>query len=187
MSVRLTSLRAATLIKAALLAPVLAVSAAPALAQTWTVTSLDTIGCNASGTRFTVNFSGTSSGSWFYDTTVDVAGSRYMDERVASALDGNFSWHLYDANDLGQQTATFPMPAATPITVTMTLRDSTLAARYRTVVTLSRCDGGTMLSNVGSVVAVAPPAAVPTLSEWALLALGLAAAGIGARRLRRSA
>ena len=28
--------------------------------------------------------------------------------------------------------------------------------------------------------------AVPTLSEWALMLLGLAAAGLGARRLRRA-
>ncbi|MDR2709865.1 MAG: hypothetical protein LBB65_00735 [Burkholderiales bacterium] len=129
--------------------------AVSAYAQTWTVISLDTIGCYGSGTGFTVNFSGVSVGTWYFDTTVDAAGERYMDEYFIDNNDNLRDWHLYDANDRGLQTQNFPLPAGTPITVTLTLRDATETPVYRTVVELSQCDGGAITGNVsGAMVAV---------------------------------
>jgi hypothetical protein len=139
-----------------LAAAALCAAAWSAHAQTWTVTNLNSTGCNDGDIEFAVNFSGVSSGTWYFDTTADAAGQRYMDEY----FDDNFSdgarrWYLFDENSRGQQTQSFPLPANTPITVILTLRNAAETPVYRTTVILSRCDGGVMLSNQSSPIAAA--------------------------------
>lgn len=174
-----------------LLAAALGAAALPLHAQTWTVTGLTSSGCGDGDTEFAINMTGVSTGTWYFDTIATAGGQTYMDEYFGwSFPDGAGSWLLWDSNDRGQQTASFPIPQDTPITVTMTLRDSTAVPMYRTVVELSQCNNGVITSNVSTDLrprATTAPVAVPALGEWGLLALGLAAAGMGARRLRRRA
>lgn len=175
------------------LAAVAFCAAFSAHAQTWTVTGLNAVSCGNGDTEFAVNFSGLPPGTWYYDTTVDAAGKRFMDEYFnQAAMDGPDAWDLYNANDRGLQTQLFPLPAGTPITVTLTLRDSTETPVYYTVVQLSRCDGGVITFNQsGATLPRIPPAAtttaasVPTLGETALALLGLLLAGGAALRMRR--
>jgi len=166
-------------------------AAASAHAQTWTVTGLNTIGCNSGDTTLNITITGTASGTWYFDATADVGSDRYMDSYIGPiGMDGTGYTPVNSVNVRGQQTQVFPLPPNTPFIVTLILRDAAQTPVYKTVVQISQCNGGVITSNVSgpvSPVVSSSAAAVPALGEWSLLALGLAAAGLGARRLRRRA
>lgn len=122
-------------------------------AQTWTVNGLNVTptACHSGwdGVQFQVNFFGVSAGNWFFETTADAGGERYMDAYIRNDRrdDGVYGWWLQDLNQRGRQTQSFPLPEDTPIIVTITLYDSTETPVYRTVVVLSQCNDGTIIFN----------------------------------------
>ncbi len=117
-------------------------------APTWTVNSLDTIGCASGATGFTVATAGTT-GAEHWRTQVDSGGLRYMDEDAGVASDGTFAWHLYTSSSGGPTTGSWPIPGGQPIIVNfMLISGSGGPTVYWRQVTLSQCNGGSIVSNV---------------------------------------
>lgn len=125
-------------------------SAGSALAvPTWTVNSLNSIGCAAFNTNFTTTIAGFSGGSERFRTQVDSGGLRYMDED-AGTVSGNGiqSWSLYASTSGGPTSGTWPIPAGQPITVNfMFINGAGGPIVYWRQVVLSKCDGGQIVSD----------------------------------------
>ena len=155
-----------------------------------------TAGCGNGAFSLGVDAQGIDTGTWQSHTTADIGAARYMD-----AFNGNLSmanapasWGLGDANDTGTQTHTFPLPPATPFTVTITLRNAAGHPVYRTQGTVTPgCDAtGTPPSLTG--ITHTPlggggsggTVAVPTLGHAALGLLGALVGGMGLRAKRRT-
>lgn len=117
-------------------------SASAAAPGTWDVVSAITIGCASSATGFNVAYGDIDPTEDYYQDTIvkDGAGDVYMDELVGPTTPSDTTWYLYDSNDRGMQTQSFPIPS--PVTVIFTLRDSSMAAIYQTTLSLD-CVGGT--------------------------------------------
>ncbi len=118
-------------------------SASPAFAATpgtWTVDSLATSGCDAFDTVFNVSYSDIDPAEDYYQETIVSDGTDvYMDELVGPTTPFDTTWALYDSDDRGLQTASFPIPS--PVTVVFTLHDSTMTPIYRTTLSYD-CSGG---------------------------------------------
>lgn len=147
--------------------------ASPAMAQTWSVVSLDAIGCAASTTLFSTTVSGAGgAGPEHWRTIVRTgSGEVYMNEDAGEVEDGNYNWSLYNSSSGGPVTNVFPLPPAIPIIVDFQFINGALGpVVFHREVTLSRCDGGTIVQDR---VIVAPrPAAsavpVPAIGPYAL-------------------
>jgi hypothetical protein len=172
--------------KSGLAACVLSMSfaASAAAAPVWTINSLNTIGCASSATNFSTTVSGASgTGPERFRTIVDAAGLRYMDEDAGiPSTNGAYSWSLYTSSSGGPTTASWPIPPATPITVNFEFINGVGGpVIFQRQVTLSRCDGGTI---IGDVVLI-PGAIIPTLGEWAMAGLATLLMLAGGMALRR--
>jgi hypothetical protein len=156
-------------------------AAAAAAAPVWTINSLDTIGCASGVTGFTTTITGVS-GAEYWRTIVDAGGLRYMDEVVGPASNSVQPWHLYTSNSGGPTTASWPIPAATPITVNFEFINGLGGpVVFQRQVTLTRCDGGTILSDI----VLIPNTIIPTLGEWAMAGLAMLLMLAGGLALRR--
>jgi len=134
-----------------LLALVATVSTVPhtavvqAAGEEWVIKGRIASGCTSGDTGFEVQFKNLTPGATYYADTIvrDANGVVYMDEYFASTAPGPFDndWYVYDENDRGKQTGSFPLPAGKTLTIIMTLRDagenvlSTAMAEFT-------CDGG---------------------------------------------
>jgi len=119
-------------------------------AATWTVDSLNSIGCNQSKTTFSTTVSGYTGGNERFRTIVDQAGLRYMDEDVGqpSIGNGSYPWRLYARSSGGPTTGTWPLAENTPITVHfMFIAGPGGATVFDRQVVLSQCNGGTITSD----------------------------------------
>ncbi len=136
----------------ALVVGVIAVLPAAAADPTWTVVSTNSIGCDNNDTNFTTLISNIASfpTNLRFRTIVDAGGLRYMDEDAGSpSTNGLYSWSLYDSSSGGPTTATFPIPNDTEIVVQLLLIDGIGGpAVTGTIVTIDRCNGGTVTSIV---------------------------------------
>jgi len=138
----------------ALLVIALALFGVPAVfadSPSWTLISVDGIGCNNSDTRFSMELAGiTDPSTLYWRTIVDAGGNRYMDEDAGtpnSSDNGSYGWSLYNSDSAGPVTANFPLPADTPYTVQLLLVDpASGSAVSGTIVTISKCNGGTVTS-----------------------------------------
>jgi hypothetical protein len=111
----------------------------------WTVVSLNAIGCNSGAINFTTVLAGYTGGPERFRTIVDAGGLRYMDEDAGTpgGGNGNYGWSLYTSNSGGPITGTFPIPPDTPIRVHFMLIDGVGGpAVFENVVYISRCNGG---------------------------------------------
>jgi hypothetical protein len=172
--------------KSGLAAFVLSMSfaAAAAAAPVWTVNSLNAIGCASNVTSFSTTVSGASGvGPERFRTIVDAAGLRYMDEDAGiPATNGAYGWNLYTSSSGGPTTASWPIPPATPITVNFEFINGVGGpVIFQRQVTLSRCDGGTI---IGDVVLI-PSTIIPTLGEWTMAGLVMTLMLAGGMALRR--
>lgn len=151
--------------------------ASPANAQTWSIVSLDTIGCGSGETNFTTNVSGASgSGPERFRTIVRTgSGDIYMNEDAGvPASNGNYAWSLYGSSSGGPVTNAFPLPGATPIYVDFqSISGVAGPVIFHREVTLSRCDGGTIIGDRPLVVPSTSTVAVPTLGTLGLALLAL--------------
>jgi hypothetical protein len=129
---------------ALLLLYVNAASAAP----TWTVNSLDSTGCNSGDVHFTVTFAGIT-GAEFRRTQADSGGLRYMDEDAGAAVNETRVWQLFNNGTGGPITGTWPIPSNQPVTVNFMLTNGAGGPTvYWRQVTLSKCNGGSLVSDV---------------------------------------
>jgi len=126
--------------------------------EKWTVTSLDSIGCNNGDPEFTMNLSGvTWPNNLGMRTLVDAGGTRYMDETFAMHQDwvnGPHTWGLYYDNSGGTAATTnpWPIPNNTPIVVEFQLTDGVDGAPvYISVAAITKCNGGTLMDTFGDV------------------------------------
>lgn len=172
----------------------LALLASPAQSQTWTVDSLDTIGCGNEETSFSTTVAGASgAGPERWRTVVrTLDNSRYMDEDAGFANNGIQNWELYTDSTGGPINFPFPLPPNQTIIVNfMFISGSGGPIIFNREVRLSQCNGGTIVSN--QIVAnELPPfrsntVAVPLLGgAWLLwLAALVGVAPLAARRRRR--
>jgi hypothetical protein len=118
----------------------------------WTVKSLNTIGCNSGNIGFTTLVSGVSfPTNLHFLTLVDAGGIRYMDEDAGKpGSNGTYGWHLYYTNSGGPATNAWPIPHDTPITVHFELINGAHGPVVASdVITLSKCNGGTIIANPG--------------------------------------
>jgi len=112
-----------------------------AAGETWTVDSAISIGCASSATGFNVAYSNIDPGADYYqETWVEAGGLVYMDEYIGPTTPFDTTWYLYDSNDRGLQTASFPIPE--PATVILRLYDAAEQPIYETRLTLN-CIAGT--------------------------------------------
>lgn len=157
-------------------------------AITWSVVSLNSVGCNNANIGFTMELAGYSGGPERFRTIVDAAGDRYMDEDAGTpGGNGTYGWHLYDSSSGGPVTANFPLPPDTPITVYFGLINGPSGPWvFERRVVLSQCNGGTIVSDDVLVTGLA--LAIPTLSRIgiALFAGVLALGAAWALRRRRA-
>ncbi|MBN8639347.1 MAG: hypothetical protein J0M07_28775 [Anaerolineae bacterium] len=128
-------------------------SAVLAAAPTWSLVSVDAIGCAVNGTQFTLELAGVTDPSpYYWRTIVDAGGNRYMDENAGNpggTDNGSYSWSLYNSSSAGPVTAVFPLPNDTPITVQLLLTDGLGGpAVSGAVVTFDKCNGGSVTSIV---------------------------------------
>lgn len=155
----------------------------------WSVVSLNTVGCNNGNIGFTMELAGYTGGPERFRTIVDAAGDRYMDEDAGTpGGNGTYGWHLYDSSSGGPVTASFPLPPDTPITVYFGLIDGPFGPWvFERRVVLSQCNGGTIVSDDVLVTGLA--LAIPTLSKIgiAFFAGVLALGAAWALRRRRTA
>jgi len=117
---------------------------------TWTVDSLNTIGCNQSKTTFSTTVSGYTGGNERFRTIVDQAGLRYMDEDAGkpSIGNGSYPWRLYARSSGGPTTGTWPLAENTPVTVHfMFIAGPGGATVFDREIVLSQCNGGTITSD----------------------------------------
>ncbi len=144
--------RALVVLSVLIIAFSLALSFQPARADspTWTVSSLNTTGCNSGNIGFTTVVAGISSfpTTLHFRTQVDAGGIRYMDEDAGTpGGNGNYSWHLYFSNSGGPATNAWPIPADTPITVHFSLTQGPGGpAVFSNTIVLSKCNGGSIIS-----------------------------------------
>lgn len=140
-------------------------------AATWTVNSLDSIGCNESDIHFSTTLSGYTGGNERFRTIVDQAGLRYMDEDAGQPSSGNgsYPWILFADSTGGPTTGTWPLAPNTPITVNFTLIAGPSGATvFDRQIVLSQCNGGTITSDQ-ILIGGGAAAAVPTLNEWGMI------------------
>lgn len=128
-------------------------SAVLAAGATWSVVSVNAIGCAANGTLFSMQLAGVTDPSpYYWRTIVDAGGNRYMDEDAGNpggTDNGSYSWTLYNSSSAGPVTAVFPLPNDTPITVQLLLTDGLGGpAVSGAVVTFDKCNGGSVTSIV---------------------------------------
>lgn len=127
----------------------LCLSAGSVLAvPTWTVNSLNSIGCTASTTNFTTTVAGATGGGERFRTQVDSGGLRYMDEDAGTPLNQQYSWSLYASTSGGPTSGTWPIPPGQPVTVNfMFINGSGGPIVYWRQIVLSKCDGGIIQSD----------------------------------------
>jgi hypothetical protein len=144
--------RGLTVLSAVLIALLFStVSVTNAAGPSWTVVSLNTTGCNAGNIGFTTRVSGITSfpTTLHFRTIVDAGGIRYMDEDAGTpGANGDYGWHLYYSNSGGPATNAWPIPNDTPITVQFLLINGAGGPTVTSqVITLSKCNGGTIVAN----------------------------------------
>jgi hypothetical protein len=159
-----------------------AISSAAVAAPTWSVDSLNTIGCSGSATSFSTTLSGYTGGNEHWRTIVTAAGVRYMDEDAGQvASDGPWNWSLYSNTSGGPAPGTWPLPSNTPITVDfMLIAGAGGQPVFHRQVVLSQCNGGTIVGNI-----VLTLASVPTLDRTGLAFMVTLLASVAFVILRR--
>jgi hypothetical protein len=141
----------------------------------WTVTSVNSIGCNSSATQFTTEVSGITSfpNTLLFHTIVDAGGLRYMDEYIG-AIDSNgiYLWALHNSSTGGPTTATFPIAPDTPVTVQFLLIDGVGGPTVSSyVLHLTKCNGGVVFfpEAAGGCIAIPDGSVVGKFTESALM------------------
>jgi hypothetical protein len=132
------------------LALLLPTSLYAASGPTWTVNSLDSIGCNSGDISFTTTLSGYTGGPERFHTVVEAGGLIYMNEDAGTpgGGDGTYGWHLYNSSSGGPTTATFPLPPDTLITVHFELINGVGGpAVSEDVFYLSKCNKSTIITS----------------------------------------
>lgn len=133
-----------------LVAGLLYLGSAPgqAAGTTWSVTGVNSVGCNSSDWDISVEWAGTDGGSYQHHTKVEAGGLVYMNEGFdTTRSDSIGTWGLYDDNSYGPTTAAYPIPAGKPMKVTLTLeRPKGTVVSSWTMVAAS-CDKSTLLYN----------------------------------------
>lgn len=117
---------------------------ARAAGEQWLVKGRISSGCFSGQTYFEVEFRNLTPGATYYADTIvkDLAGVVYMDEYFSDAAPGSFDndWGVFDENDRGLQTGSFPLPAGKVLVMIVTLRDSHQQPLWSTTVHFT-CDG----------------------------------------------
>jgi hypothetical protein len=83
-------------------------------------------GCSSGAFGFDANTVAADAGTYGVRTLVDVGGTRYMDELAEATLSvgaGTVEWSLFDVNEGGTATGTWPMPTGQTMLVTTLLSD----------------------------------------------------------------
>ncbi|GAB4422476.1 MAG: hypothetical protein Kow00106_19620 [Anaerolineae bacterium] len=115
-----------------------------AAGEQWLVKGRISSGCFSGQTFFEVEFRNLTPGVKYYADTIvkDMAGTVYMDEYFSAVAPGPFDndWGVFDSNDRGLQTGSFPLPAGQVLAMTVTLRDKHQQPLWSTTVHFT-CDG----------------------------------------------
>ena len=168
----------------------LALCSLAAQAQTVTVNSISTRGCNAADFGFNVTFAGLAAptGPWQFHTVVQQGAAVYMNELFTSnASNGAGNWWVL-AQSTGGPTTPFPMPDNVPFTMTISILNAAGQTVSTTQTTVDRCGTGAQItSNATTMVPLPTPTAVPTLEAGGLAALAGALGVVGWLRRRRMA
>ncbi len=134
-----------------LLGLVLALAYAPqagqvqAAGEQWLVKDRISSGCFSGQTGFEVEFRNLTPGERYYADTIvkDFAGVVYMDEYFSDIAPASppfdNDWFVYDLNDRGLQTGSFPLPAGQTLTLVVTLRNKNQVPLWTTTVNFT-CD-----------------------------------------------
>ncbi|MCL4238809.1 MAG: hypothetical protein KJ047_11245 [Anaerolineae bacterium] len=109
-----------------------------AAGEQWLVIDRISSGCLSGQTGFEVAFRNLTPGEVYYADTIvkDFAGVVYMDEYFSATAPGPFDndWSIFNRNDRGLQTGSFPMPENQVLILVVTLRDKHQQALWTTEV-----------------------------------------------------
>lgn len=115
-----------------------------AAGEQWLIQERISSGCNSGETGFRVQFVNLTAGATYYADTIvkDWSGVVYMDEYFSAVAPGPFDndWYVFNTNHRGLRTGTWPMPAGTPLIMTVTLRDAAQNELYTSTAGFT-CDG----------------------------------------------
>lgn len=161
-----------------LLGLVLALAYAPqagqvrAAGEEWIITGRMSSGCLSRQTFFSQKFVGLVPGDTYYADTIvkDFAGVVYMDEYFSTVAPGAFDsdWGVFDENNRGLQTGSFPLPAGQVLTMIVTLRDADEEVLTSTSVQFT-CDGtGFGVSSIAGCDQYMPIAATSVVGTFVL-------------------
>jgi len=139
---------------------------------TWTINSLQEVGCDSGEIIWSVTFSGAT--GLAVETLATANDVLYMNEEfIFDEGDVTTTWRLYDNNSGGPIQGVWPLPQNTPISVQFSLKDD--------------IDGTVVFTTSTEVERCNPPAipAIPATNSWGLL-IGILGLGlIGGLWLRR--
>ncbi len=167
---------------------------ATAQAQTVRPGAITRTGCDDGGFTLQLIYAGLATGGpWTFEGTVVQNGLTYVHYKDTFPMvpeDFSQPLTLRGGINSGGPVSPLPMVDDTPLQMRLTVFDSMGNAVSRSTANFDRCNTGAQMTSSSTVMLnqnLPPPTAVPTLGQWSLMLLGLVAAGLGARRLRRSA
>ena len=133
----------ATFIIVTLLMAVAPAHEARAAGETFTVLSVDNFGCNEFEMFMTVQAAGFDTATTYYQRTVVTSnGLDYMNQYGSFVFsDGIGGWTIFSDSSGGAITGLFPLTAGLPVTIELTLEDSSGNILYVSSVQLSSCNG----------------------------------------------
>jgi hypothetical protein len=134
-----------------LVAGLLLVGASPghAAGPSWTMTGVESIGCQDGDWGVDVNFSGFDGDNGGYNahTTVTAGGLVYMNEEEVNPGNGDETWGLFSDPTYGPETGTWPIPADTQMKVVFSLEKPKGTVVSSWTMIARSCDSGTLLFN----------------------------------------
>jgi hypothetical protein len=126
---------------------------ASAAGESWTVTGVNSFGCEDGDISLDVAITGLGGMPYVFHTRAIVDGKLYMNEGFLDTNDGPTSWGIYsdDSYDIGTPlTGVYPMPAGKPITIYLELERPKGVRVTTWKLVLDSCDAGNVLSNAAS-------------------------------------
>jgi hypothetical protein len=125
------------------------IGAAPSQAAgpSWTVTGVNSTGCNSNDWDIDVTFAGIPGAGYIAHTTVSSGGLVYMNEQVNDPSNGDTSWGLYTSSTYGATTGAYPIPTGQQMKVVLSLEKPKGTVLSSWTFIAKECSHGTLLFN----------------------------------------
>jgi hypothetical protein len=118
--------------------------------ESWVITDPDSSGCASGDSDFDIATVYPDGGTFQQNTMVFEGADVYMDEIVSlgSPSTGLGSWAIYNSNDRGRQTTSFPLPDDTPYRMTNEIKDADGNIVWESSIIVDSCSDPDITLNV---------------------------------------